>query len=120
MIIPIRTETPVRRRPTANHALIALNFICFIILDWSGQPALLQFKLHHLTLHTEFPALHEFVTYQFIHGDWMHLLGNMLFLWVFGNAVNGKMGHAAYVFFYLASGVFAAYGFSLTQSADLL
>jgi len=120
MIIPIRTETPVRRTPTANCALIALNVFCFLILDGWGQPDLLRFKLQRLMLHTDFPSLHEFVTYQFIHADWMHLLGNMLFLWVFGNAVNAKMGHAAYVLFYLGGGVFAACGFSLGAGADLL
>ncbi|MHC4066506.1 MAG: rhomboid family intramembrane serine protease, partial [Planctomycetota bacterium] len=120
MIIPIRTETPLRRTPTANYALIALNAVCFLIFDLSPQSRMQEVKLQYLTLHTDFPSLYQFLTYQFMHGDWMHLLGNMLFLWVFGNAVNGKLGHAAYVLFYLAGGVFAAYGFALSGSADLL
>ncbi|MFQ5491150.1 MAG: rhomboid family intramembrane serine protease [Phycisphaerae bacterium] len=120
MIIPIRTETPIRRTPTANYLLIAANVFLFILLDFNGSANLLQFKDHYLVLHTVTPALHEFLTYQFIHADGSHLLGNMVFLWVFGNAVNGKMGNATYVLFYLASGVFAAFGFALFARADML
>lgn len=58
-------------------------------------------------------ALYQFFSYQFLHGDIWHLLGNMLFLWVFGNSVNSKMGHAAYLLFYLACGVFAGFGFAI-------
>ncbi|MGQ9651748.1 MAG: rhomboid family intramembrane serine protease [Phycisphaerae bacterium] len=54
--------------------------------------------------------LYQFFTYQFMHANWMHIGGNMLFLWIFGNAVNGKMGHAPYVLFYLAGGIAAAIG----------
>ena len=46
----------------------------------------------------------------------MHLLGNMLFLWVFGNSVNGKMGDIPYLLFYLAGGVFAAWGYAILQA----
>lgn len=120
MIIPIRTETPIRRTPTANYLLVAANIFLYILLDFNGSADLAQFKDQYLVLHTGTPALHEFITYQFIHADGSHLLGNMVFLFVFGNAVNGKMGHAAYLFFYLASGVFAAFGFALFSMADML
>ncbi len=120
MLIPIRTETDVHRTPLANYGLIALNVLVFVSLDVMGDARSQLFKLTHLVLHCAAPSLHEFVSYQFIHGDPAHLLGNMLFLWVFGNAVNAKLGHAAYLLYYLAAGVFAAVGFALTSSGDLL
>ncbi|MCP4251488.1 MAG: rhomboid family intramembrane serine protease [bacterium] len=120
ILIPIRTETPIRRTPLANYVLIGLNVLFFLVLDAPRQPQMQQFKDQYLVLHADVPRLHEFATYQFIHADWMHLLGNMLFLWVFGNAVNAKMGQVAYVLFYLAGGVFAAFGYALGGTADLL
>ena len=120
MLNPIRTETDVHRTPLANYGLIALNVLIFVSLDVLGDARAQLFKLTNLALHCAAPSLHEFITYQFIHGDLAHLLGNMLFLWVFGNAVNAKLGNVAYLFYYLAAGVFAAFGFALTSSGDLL
>ena len=51
----------------------------------------------------------------FLHGSWLHLLGNMLFLFVFGNNVEDRFGRIRYLLFYLACGYAAAYGFALTQ-----
>ncbi|HEV8649861.1 MAG TPA: rhomboid family intramembrane serine protease [Actinomycetes bacterium] len=58
----------------------------------------------------------------FLHGGWLHLLGNMLFLFVFGNNVEDRLGHIRYLLFYLACGYVAAYGFALTNpnSTDTL
>ena len=48
------------------------------------------------------------VTYMFLHGGWIHLIGNMLFLWVFGDNIEDAMGHVRFVMFYLMCGIFAA------------
>ncbi|WP_163294898.1 rhomboid family intramembrane serine protease, partial [Enterobacter hormaechei] len=48
------------------------------------------------------------LTYMFMHGGWMHLIGNMLFLWVFADNVEDAMGHARFLAFYLICGLFAA------------
>jgi membrane associated rhomboid family serine protease len=55
------------------------------------------------------------LTAMFLHGGWLHLLGNMLFLWVFGNNVEDRLGRFRYLLFYLVCGYVAAYGFALTQ-----
>ncbi len=120
IIIPIRTETPVHRTPLANYGLIALNVLLFLLLDGSGNHRLHQFKEVYLTLNAGYPSLHEFLTYQFIHAGWAHLAGNMLFLWVFGNAVNARLGHLAYVLFYVAGGILAAWGYALSGVVPLL
>jgi membrane associated rhomboid family serine protease len=54
----------------------------------------------------------------FLHGGWLHLLGNMLFLWVFGNNVEDRLGHLRYLLFYLACGMIATYGFSLANPEE--
>jgi membrane associated rhomboid family serine protease len=56
------------------------------------------------------------LTSMFLHGGWLHLLGNMLFLWIFGNNVEDRFGKLGYLLFYLASGYVAAYGFALVNS----
>ncbi|MFW5682386.1 MAG: rhomboid family intramembrane serine protease, partial [Phycisphaeraceae bacterium] len=62
----------------------------------------------------------QHLTYQFFHASWMHLLGNMLFLFVFGNSVEDRLGHVGYLLFYLAGGVMAGIGHGLTSSAPVL
>ena len=54
----------------------------------------------------------------FLHGGWLHLLGNMLFLWVFGNNIEDRMGRVRYLIFYLLSGYVAAYGFALANAGS--
>jgi membrane associated rhomboid family serine protease len=58
------------------------------------------------------------LTAMFLHGGWLHLLGNMLFLWVFGNNVEDRMGHLRFLLFYLVCGYAAAYGFALTDTTS--
>jgi membrane associated rhomboid family serine protease len=92
--IPIRTETVIRRTPSVNFALIAANALMFLLFDArfasDGMRAIGHRYLHLVGFE---PSIHQFFTYQFIHADFMHLVGNMLFLWVFGNSVNAKMGN---------------------------
>jgi membrane associated rhomboid family serine protease len=54
------------------------------------------------------PERFTLITYMFIHGSWIHLLGNMLFLWVFGDNIEDAMGHLRFIMFYLMCGIFAA------------
>jgi membrane associated rhomboid family serine protease len=114
VILPIRTESAVRRQPSMNIAIMSVNALCFIMLsEGLGGDAIAAFKQNYLFFQSRGPALHQFFTYQFLHADMWHLLGNMLFLWVFGNSVNSKMGNGPYLLFYLGGGVFAAWGYAL-------
>ncbi len=54
--------------------------------------------------------LWQYFTYQFLHENWLHILGNMVFLYIFGNNINDRMGHLGYLAFYLAGGVMAGVG----------
>lgn len=99
-----------------NYVLIGLNVGVFIVQKMMGE-ARSDELFKPLMLWPGSPKLIQFVTYQFLHGDIMHLAGNMLFLWVFGNSVNSKMGNLTYSLFYLACGVFAGAGFVFSEGA---
>ncbi len=127
LLIPLRTDTPIRRTPLANYALLAMNGLIFLLtydLTAARQPGVdpirHSFAGLELMLNGADPRVYQLVTYQFLHDGWQHLLGNMLFLWVFGNSVNAKMGQAAYVLFYLSCGVLAGAGYLLVNDAVLL
>ena len=107
LIVPIRTETAIRRTPSINIALIGANILMFLLFDSKlTTDGMRAFREEHLHLLCFEPSLHQFFTYQFMHADLMHLVGNMLFLWVFGNSVNAKIKNEPFLLFYLTSGTF--------------
>lgn len=117
-ILPIGTDAPQKNRPTVNYTLIGLNAAFFLLFNilakMPGGEELARMR-EGLILYPGSPDFFQFITYQFLHAGWAHILGNMWFLYLFGNAVNAKMGNVPYLFFYLAGGVFAGIGFSLTE-----
>jgi membrane associated rhomboid family serine protease len=116
MFIPVRTDTPLRRTPYMNYALIAANLIVFMC-----QQTFIHGSLENmLLLQPRDPHLWQFFTYQFLHGSILHIVGNMLFLYIFGNNVNDKMGNFGYLGFYLAGGVFAGIAHVLTATEPVL
>ena len=124
MIIPLGTDSRLRQTPYMNWALIAANILIFVFFQHlrhvRGQWVLDLGTIDPLSasrfdLSPERPELMSFVTYAFLHASWMHLLGNMLFLYIFGNNVNDKMGHVGYLGFYLAGAVFAGLAYVLMQ-----
>ncbi len=119
MLIPIGTDVRTHRPPLGNWLLIGLNVLVFAYTDWLGGAAGQQVKAV-FALDAVRPALHQYITYQFLHGDLLHIAGNMLFLWIFGNAVCDRMGSVSYVLFYLAGGVFAGYAFTLTGDSPIV
>jgi len=106
MFIPIRTDYRMRSRPYVNYALIAANALIFLAGFHGGNRAIDGWMLN-----AESPTVVQFFSSVFLHADFMHIIGNMLFLWVFGGALNDKLGHAAYLAFYLAGGVLASMAF---------
>jgi|SRR5215831_15050501 len=118
-MIPLRDENPSRTAPGITRALIALNCAFFIyelmlgpnltgfIETWGMVPARLSADLAGHGEPITAPLL-TFVTSMFLHGGWMHLIGNMWFLWIFGDNIEDRLGHFGYLIFYLASGVVAA------------
>lgn len=105
MFLPLRTDRPLRSTPYMNWLLILANIVIFIIQTTNKG------FTNRYALYGSHPTLPAFFTYQFLHstapGLPLHLIFNMLFLFIFGNNVNDKMGQLGYLAFYLAGGVFA-------------
>ena len=118
MFIPLRDENPSRTTPFINYALVAANIVVFlyeITLTGRAQAALASVYgtvpiryAHLLAGHGHLDAaIIPLFTSMFLHGSIAHLLGNMLFLWIFGDNVEDFFGHIGYLAFYLFCGVTA-------------
>ena len=109
-MFPFRDHNPSRRTPYVTWGLIALNVTIFLTY-WS------LFSDNRALAHFFFtwglvPAQADLVTFvssMFLHGGIMHLVGNMLFLWIFGDNMEDQMGHLGYLLFYLAGGFGAGF-----------
>jgi membrane associated rhomboid family serine protease len=131
-MFPYHDENETRRTPVVTYLLIAANVLVWVAVEGAGSPlavarAVCELGLvpGELTLSlrpgTPFPMGEGLVcltdpgrqvlnvfTSMFLHGGWMHLLGNMWFLWIFGNNIEDSMGHLRFVAFYVLCGVAAA------------
>ncbi|MGB7319684.1 MAG: rhomboid family intramembrane serine protease [Planktotalea sp.] len=112
-MLPIRDHNPSGRTPYVTYALIAINIIIFAGFNLSlGEGrALDMFFYEWGMIPREISAGQDYytlVTSQFLHGGIMHIGGNMLFLWIFGDNMEDEMGHIGFLIFYLASGIAAA------------
>jgi membrane associated rhomboid family serine protease len=128
-VIPLRDANPTQRTPWLTLALIALNVVAFVV--WQGFPitgdltrAQQEVVFCHGAIPSEVSSLEPIpqlvrvchgksvvlsvLTSMFLHGNLLHLGGNMLFLWVFGNNVEDRMGRVVFLLFYLLAGVVAA------------
>jgi membrane associated rhomboid family serine protease len=127
-VIPLRDANPTRRTPYVTLAIIVACFVAFawelgllasggearldaFIMSWGVVPADLTAawgRGDYLSRETA-----TLITSQFLHGSWIHLLGNLLYLWIFGNNVEDRFGRVGFLAFYLAGGALAG----LTQVA---
>lgn len=125
MLLPIRTNIRPGRTPYANYTLIAINVAIFfltyspavnpfthevirILRPWAEQFELVPNQWHWW----------QFISYAFLHGGLMHVIGNMFFLYLFGNNVNDKLGNLWYLCFYFAGAVFSGIGHAALHSSS--
>lgn len=129
MFIPLydhnrRVHVP---HPYVNLTIIAANVLIFLLYQGAGNqqavgassysfgliPAVF-FDVRELSPHLQLlPEWMSIVTYAFLHGGYMHLIGNMLFLWVFGDNVEDAMGHVRYLAFYLICAAAGGYAYAV-------
>jgi len=118
-LIPLRDENRTRTLPVVTAAILAGNvglFVYALLLGPLGfdaftqQFGLIPFEITHFSdaiSPTPIPLYLTLVTTMFLHGGWMHLGGNMLYLWIFGNNIEDTLGHVRFLLSYLAWGLVA-------------
>ena len=139
-MFPLRDENPTELTPIITYVLVMANVAAWLLLQGAGTPGALEASVcTYGTIPGEITgALSEFggidfgdgmscafggltwgslLTSMFMHGGWMHLIGNMWFLWIFGNNVEDSMGHIRYIVFYLLCGL-AASGAQVLSNPD--
>ena len=118
-MIPLRDVIPSRTTPYITVTLIVLNAVAWfyeVSLPGDVLPLFLQVygvvpaRLHNVTL----------VTSMFLHGSWMHVIGNMWYLWIFGDNVEDRVGHGRFIVFYLLCGIAASIGQILIDPGSTL
>lgn len=131
-MIPLRDENPHFLTPYTTYAIVGLNVLAWALMQgFGGEPALsrsvctlglvpgellqtaqigasIQVGPQTYCEITATPNWATVLTHMFLHGGWMHIIGNMWFLWIFGNNVEDSMGHLRFAVFYLLSGFAAA------------
>ena len=130
-MIPLRDENPSRSFPVVNIVLILINGFLFVYphVFASGIAGTLYlelgfipcefFHLRDTGVQNRVPPILTPITAMFLHGGWIHLLGNMLYLWIFGDNVEDVLGHGRYLLFYILCGLAATlvHGFLHMDSA---
>jgi membrane associated rhomboid family serine protease len=130
-VIPLHDDNPTERTPVITMLVIAICVLVFFyqaslprqaseafVFQYGAIPSLL---FGHAQLPDEvvaIPAAMTLITSMFLHGGWMHLIGNMLYLWVFGNNIEDVMGHGRFIVFYLVCGIVAALSHALTDASS--
>jgi membrane associated rhomboid family serine protease len=121
-MIPIRDDTPTYSTPYINYLLIALNTLVFlyevvVLGPRSRQDFVIQFGVEPIRVLAAFGLTNVYVphasalpllTSMFLHASWLHLIGNMWVLWIFGDNIEDYLGHFSYLIFYLVSGLAAS------------
>ena len=108
-MFPIGDDNSQRRTlPVVTYVLVGLNVLMFLLELSAGDDFVLRWAFIPANFAAD-PAgnLITIFTAMFMHGGWLHLLGNMLFLWIFGDNVEDRLGHAKFLIFYLLAGIAA-------------
>lgn len=116
-MIPLRDSNPTHRTPVVTYAFIVINVLVFLyqmLLAGQGEQAFLDFVHTWAFTPADFLAnpageAPTLITSIFMHGGWAHLLGNMLYLWIFGDNVEDILGHGRFILFYLLTGIIATF-----------
>ena len=108
-MIPLRDVIPSRTTPYITITIILLNALAWLYEISMPERMLNNFLFVYGVVPAEFsPA--TLVTSMFLHGSWSHVIGNMWYLWIFGDNVEDRVGHGRFIVFYLLCGIAAALG----------
>ncbi len=116
--LPLRDVIPSRTAPVVTVTLILLNSVAFLFEQTLTGPQLRAFVTFYGLVPAYF-SVGSLVTSMFLHTGWLHFLGNMLYLWIFGDNIEDRVGHGRFLLFYLLCGGAAAFG-QVAASPDSL
>jgi membrane associated rhomboid family serine protease len=132
-LIPLRDANPVRSIPIVNRLLLAVNLAAWIYVVYlTRQPGALdaffdrysfdwlEFTGRIASGDLGFDTFVPLITHMFLHGGWLHLIGNVLYLWIFGDNVEDRFGSAQYLIFYVLCGIVAAIGQGLIAPGPMV
>jgi membrane associated rhomboid family serine protease len=132
-VIPLHDDNPTHSTPVVTYLLVAANVVVFLFQIAWGDLFTYQFALFPgavtdgrrivadgVRLQTPEPAWLTIFTSMFLHGGWLHLIGNMWYLWIFGNNVEDALGKARFLTFYLFGGLVAAAAHILTAPHSMV
>ena len=133
-MIPIQDDNPTELTPVVTITFIIVCILVFFyqsslpprhaetfVFQYGAIPALLFGEADlPRSIAVGIPAYGTLLTSMFMHGGWMHLIGNMLYLWIFGNNIEDVMGHARFVVFYMTCGVLAALSHAITDPTSTI
>ena len=127
-MIPLKDDNPIQIVPVMTLGIITLNILIYLyqlslspeglqhlLFRYGAVPSLILHPFSHETLPPALPAALTIFSAMFLHGGFLHLLGNMLYLWVFGNNIEDTLGHFRFLIFYLICGFFAAFFHTLSD-----
>ena len=118
-MFPVSDVIPSRTTPFMTVGLIVLNSLVFLYELQLSRPELQLFVQVFGVIPADF-AWSSVITSMFLHEGWMHLIGNMLYLWIFGDNVEDQLGHFGFLLFYLAAGAAAALGQVLVSAGSTI
>jgi membrane associated rhomboid family serine protease len=130
-MIPLRDTIPSSTFPFVTVVLIILNFIIFFFETSLGSQVnqlIIRYGIipqHYFALATKsglnfINRYYPFLTSMFLHGGWLHLIGNTWFLWIFGDNVEDRLGHQLFLFFYIFVGFFAGLAHVYTNANSVI
>jgi membrane associated rhomboid family serine protease len=122
-MFPYKDDNPSHTFPFVTIGIIALNAAVFILQLFSGDDARSMVYAYGAIPHNIFMGaetqpinpLLTLLTSMFMHGGVFHIFGNMLYLWIFGNNIEDRLGHLKFIFFYLFCGIAASLSHALTS-----
>src|SRR5260221_9970340 len=118
-MIPLRDVIPSRTTPYITITIIGLNAAAWLFELQLGERELAQFLYIYGVVPAAFSAP-TLITSMFLHGSWSHVIGNMWYLWIFGDNVEDRLGHGRFIVFYLLCGIVAAIGQTLMDPTSTL
>ena len=119
MLIPVGDDHSRRTAPILNGLLILLNVAVSFYVFTRPDEEIKEIVKDYALVPNAWTSIQTLFTSMFLHGDWVHLLGNMLFLWTVGNSVEDRMGHLQYFVFYLVAGLAGSIGHVIMATGPL-